>query len=127
VEPNHLITDSISTTGMYVDLRLSGLFQRNLPSLSSPKLRDNLLGQHRQIQKDITQLKLNLDAVQATARSLRIRDTCDNEAAESLGHNVTHVMLSAGKACTQNARLPVSPTLHAGQNEQRILLNRNTL
>jgi hypothetical protein len=89
--------------GLYVDLQLSGLFDRNLSPLASPKYRDIKSGHPRQIQTYITELKklFNLDDISSRAKQLSLHE--NHQLAEQLDSDITKAMLQAGKACTHTS------------------------
>jgi hypothetical protein len=106
--------------GIYVDLVLSGLFDRNLSPLASPQHRDIRSGNPRHIQKYITEIKKQFTKNEIQTRCEYIAENQDDDIAESLDANITSAMLLAGKACAHTSRLPVSPQLHAAQTHHRI-------
>jgi hypothetical protein len=107
--------------GIYVDLRLSGLFNQNLSPLASPTFRDVRSGNPCQIRKYIEKLNHLLVNKDATARSEILKTEPDPSAAEQLDADITEAMLSAGEACAQTSRFPVSPALHKAQTQHRII------
>jgi hypothetical protein len=68
--------------GLYADLRLSGLFDRNLSPLASPKYRDIQSGNPTLIRKYITTLLARLAANHIPARVALLASNVDNHAAE---------------------------------------------
>jgi hypothetical protein len=107
--------------GMYVDLKMEGLFDQNLSPLASPKYRDIRSGRPRQIQKYIGKLQTLLAKTQVSARSSALKTSGTPTQAEALDREITDAMLAAGKTCAQTTRLPVSPKLHEAQTRHRIL------
>jgi hypothetical protein len=107
--------------GLYADLRLSGLFDRNLSPLASPKYRDIQSGNLTLIRKYITTLSARLAANKnIPAHVALLASNVDNHAAEQLDTEMTGAMLAAGKVCAHTARLPISPQLHEAQTRHRI-------
>jgi hypothetical protein len=95
--------------GLYADLRLSGLFHRNLSPLASPKYRDIRSGNPTLIRKYITTLSARLAANGIPARAALLASNVDNYAAEQLDTEMTDTMLAACKVCAHTARLQISP------------------
>ena len=106
--------------GLYVDLKLLGLFDRNLSPLAGPQFCDIRSGNPHQIQKYILALKRGLDSTQVSARTATLRVSPNPATAESLDNDITDAMLAAGKKCAHTSRYPVSPELHTAQTKLRI-------
>jgi hypothetical protein len=106
--------------GLYVDLKLSGIFDRNLSPLASPQFRDIRSGNPHQIQKYIRALSKGLNASQIPMRTSQLKLNPNNADAEQLDTEITDAMLAAGKVCAHTSRLPVSPELHSAQTQLRI-------
>ena len=106
--------------GLYVDLKLTGIFDRNLSPLASPQFRDIRSGNPHQIQKYIRALSKGLNATQISARTAQLKSHPNPGDAEQLDSEITDAMLAAGKKCEHTSRYPVSPELHAAQTALRI-------
>jgi hypothetical protein len=107
--------------GLYCDLRLSGLFDRNLSPLASPTFRDIRSGAPQKNRKYLSELNHQLVKHNVAARTEILKLTADPFEAEALDLLITAAMLKAKKTCAQQARHPVSPALHTAQTTHRIL------
>jgi hypothetical protein len=106
--------------GLYIDLQLSGLFDRNLSPLDSPTYQDICSGNSTLIRKYISTLMSKLDSKDVQSRNEALQPPDNHSAAKALDNDVTLAMLEAGQMCSQSSRLPVSPSLHAAQTKHRI-------
>jgi hypothetical protein len=106
--------------GLYVDLILLGLFDRNLSPLASPSFRDICSGTHPKICKYISELHQRRVANNASERSKTLKTNPDHTKAEALNSEITTAMLEAGKTCAQTAWHPISAALHTAQTKHRI-------
>jgi hypothetical protein len=112
--------------GIWVDLEVLGLFDRNLPPLAQPQFRDTRSGQPKVICKYITELGHLLSTSNIPARVDSLHDCNDILLAESLDNEITTSMKSAGKKCETAERLPRKGKLHEAQTRLRIYQKRLT-
>jgi hypothetical protein len=106
--------------GIWVDLELLGLFDRNLPPLARPQFRDILPSRPKLIRKYITELGHLLSTSDIPTRVDSLHDRNDIHLAETLDDKITAGMKSAGKKCKTTKRLPRSGKLHEAQTHLRI-------
>jgi hypothetical protein len=95
--------------GLYGDLQLLGLYEKNLSPLASPKYCDIQSGNPTLIRKFITYLSQGLAANNIPTRVALLESTVNNTASEQLDEEVTAAMLAAGKVCAHTNWLPISP------------------
>jgi hypothetical protein len=101
--------------GLNVDLRLSGLFDRNLSPLASPTFRDIRSGAPQKNCKYLAELNHRLAEQNVAARTEILKITANHLEAEALDSIITAAMLEAGKTCAHQARHPVSLAFHTAQ------------
>jgi exonuclease III len=106
--------------GLYVDLAVSGLFDRNLSPLASPQHRDIRSGNPSLIRKYISHLTQYFSEKDIPTRAEFLKHSVSRLEAESLDADISDAMLKAGKVCAQTSRLPLSPQLHEAQTKHRI-------
>ncbi len=105
--------------GIYVDLELEGLFDRNLPSLARPTYRDIRSGSPRLIRTYITELKQDITEHKIRERLDKLAKSRDDALAEELDKAITDGMLLASAKCETAKRLPKSGKLHEAQTVMR--------
>jgi hypothetical protein len=109
--------------GIFVDLKLEGLFDRNLPPLARPTYQDIRSGSPRLIRTYITELKRYLIEHKIKERLNKLAESRDDVLAEELDQAITKGMLLAGAKCEKAKRLPKSGKLHEAQTVMRIYQN----
>jgi hypothetical protein len=109
--------------GIYVHLKLEGLFDRNLPPLARPTYRDIRSGSPRLIRAYIMELNQYFVEHNIPERMDRLAESRDDLVAETLDQDITNGMLLAGSKCETNKRLPKSGKLHEAQTALRIYQN----
>jgi hypothetical protein len=109
--------------GIFVDLKLEGLFDRNLPPLARPTYRDIRSDSTRLIWTYITELKRYLIEHKIKERLDKLAESRDGVLAAELDQAITNGMLLAGAKCETAKRLPKSGKLHEAQTVMRIYQN----
>ena len=106
--------------GIFVDLELKGLFDRNLARLARPTFRDIRSGSSRLIQVYITELKTYLINHKIAEQIDKLAQTRDDDLAEAIDQKITAEMLLARSKCETAGRLPKLGILHEAQTTMRI-------
>jgi hypothetical protein len=109
--------------GIFVDLELKGLFDRNLAPLARPTFRDIRSGSSRLIQVYINELKTYLLNHKIAEQIDQLAQAQDDGLAEAIDQKITSGMLLAGSKCETAGRLPKSVILHEAQTTLRIYQN----
>jgi hypothetical protein len=105
--------------GIWVDLELLGLFDRNLPPLARPQFRDIRSGRPKLVRKYVAKLGKYLSSLDIPNRVSSLTNR-DDSLAETLDNEITSGMKAAGKSCETGKRLPRSGKLHIAQTTLRI-------
>ena len=106
--------------GIFVDLELKGLFDRNLAPLARPTFRDIRSSSSRLIQVYINELKTYLLNHKIAEQIDQLAQARDDGLAEAIDQKITSGMLLAGSKCETAGRLPKSGILHEAQTTLRI-------
>jgi hypothetical protein len=109
--------------GIFADLELKGLFDRNLAPLARPTSRDIRSGSSRLIQVYITELKAYLINHKIAEQIYQLAQARDDDLAEAIDQKIIAGMLLAGSKCETTGRLPKSGILHEAQTNLRIYQN----
>jgi hypothetical protein len=105
--------------GIWVDLKLLGLFDRNLPPLARPQFRDIRSGRPKLVCKYVAELGKYLSSLDIPNRVSSLTNR-DDSLAETLDDKIATDMKTAGKSCETGKRLPRSGKLHIAQITLRI-------
>jgi hypothetical protein len=105
--------------GIWADLELLGLLDRNLPPLARPQFHDIRSGQPKLVRKYVAEIGKYLSSLDIPNRVSSLTNQ-DNSLAETLDNEITSGMKAAGKSCETGKRLPRSGKLHIAQTTLRI-------
>jgi hypothetical protein len=92
--------------GIWVDLELLGLFDRNLPPLARPQYRDICSGRPKLVRKYVAELGKHLSSFDIPNRVGSLSTGRDDSLAKPLDDEITKGMVAAGKSCETAKRPP---------------------
>jgi hypothetical protein len=92
--------------GIWVDLKLLGLFDRNLPPLARPQYRDIRSGPPKLVCNDVAELGKHLSPLDIPNRVGSLSTCHEDSLAKTLDDEITKGMVAAGKSCKTAKCLP---------------------